>query len=63
MKKRVTITLDENVVKQAKIKAINEDTNFSATIEKLLKEYLASSENQKETSKNKNEHCDEVIKN
>ena len=33
MKKRVTITLDKDVIKQAKIKAIGEDSNLSATIE------------------------------
>lgn len=40
VKKRVTVSLDEDLVKQAKIKAINDDTNFSATIEKLLVKYL-----------------------
>ena len=42
MKKRVTVTLDEDLVKQAKIKAINDDTNLSAAIEKLLMVYLES---------------------
>jgi len=47
MKKRVTVTLNENVVKQAKIKAIGEDTNLSATIEKLLMKYIESTEEKK----------------
>ena len=47
MKKRVTVTLDEKVVKQAKIKAIGEDTNLSATIEKLLIQYIESTEEKK----------------
>ena len=47
MKKRVTVTLDEDVVKQAKIKAIGEDTSLSATIEKLLVEYIESTEMKK----------------
>jgi hypothetical protein len=42
MKKRVTITLSEDLVKQAKIKAISDDTNFSAVVEKLLTQYLDS---------------------
>ena len=42
MKKRVTVSLEEDLVKQAKIQAINDDTNFSATIEKLLVKYLES---------------------
>lgn len=44
MKKRVTITLDDKVVKQAKIKAIDDNTNLSATIEKLLVKYIESTE-------------------
>ena len=47
MKKRVTITLDEDVIKQAKIKAIGEDTSLSATIEKLLLKYIESTEEKK----------------
>lgn len=42
MKKRVTVSLDEDLVKKAKIKAINDNTNLSATIEKLLVKYLES---------------------
>ena len=44
MKKRVTITLDDKVVKQAKIKAIDNNTNLSATIEKLLVKYIEAAE-------------------
>ena len=40
MKKRITITIARDVVKAAKIKAINDDTNLSALIEKLLCEYI-----------------------
>ena len=40
MKKRITITIDANIVKAAKIKAVNDDTNLSALIEKLLREYI-----------------------
>ena len=52
MKKRVTITIDEKVVKQAKIKAIGEDSNLSATIEKLLVEYIESTKKEKQAEKN-----------
>ena len=51
MKKRVTVTLDENVVKQAKIKAIGEDTNLSATIERLVVKYVKSTEEKKHSEK------------
>ena len=51
MKKRVTITLDDKVVKQAKIKAIDNDTNLSATIEKLLVKYIESAEEKKHLAK------------
>lgn len=40
MKKRITITLDPDIVKAAKIKAVNDDTNLSALIEKLLRQYI-----------------------
>lgn len=52
MKKRVTITLDKDVIKQAKIKAIGEDSNLSATIEKLLVEYIESTKKEKQIEKN-----------
>lgn len=51
MKKRVTITLDENVVKKAKIKAIGEDSNLSATIERLLVKYIESTKKENHTEK------------
>ena len=51
MKKRVTITLDDKVVKQAKIKAIDNDTNLSATIEKLLVKYIESAEEKEHPAK------------
>ena len=40
MKKRITITLDPDIIKAAKIKAVEDDTNFSALIENLLSRYL-----------------------
>lgn len=44
MKKRVTITIDPALLKQAKIQAVNDDTNFSALIEQLLRQFLAKIE-------------------
>ena len=52
MKKRVTITLDKDVIKQTKIKAIGENSNLSATIEKLLVEYIESTKKEKQIEKN-----------
>lgn len=40
MKKKFTTTIDEDIIKKAKIKAIEEDTSVAELIEKLLKEYL-----------------------
>lgn len=40
MKKKFTTTIDEDVIKQAKIKAIEENTSVAELIERLLKEYL-----------------------
>ena len=40
MKKRITITIDTDIVKATKIKAVNDDTNLSALIEKLLRQYI-----------------------
>ena len=42
MKKRITITLSPEVVKQAKIHAVKEDTNLSALIECLLVKWLVA---------------------
>lgn len=39
-KKKFTTTLDPQVIKQIKIKAINENTSVGALIEKLIKDYL-----------------------
>lgn len=43
-KKRFTLTLDVDVVKNAKKKAIDEDESLSGLVEKLLKRYVESSE-------------------
>lgn len=40
MKKAFTITLDPELAKQAKIEAVNADTNLSALIEQLLTTWL-----------------------
>lgn len=40
MKKKFTTTIDEGVIKQAKIQAIEENTSVAELIERLLKEYL-----------------------
>ena len=40
MKKKFTTTIDEDVIKQAKIQAIEENTSVAELIERLLKEYL-----------------------
>ncbi|WP_270616924.1 DUF6364 family protein [Streptococcus salivarius] len=42
MKKKFTTTIDEDVIKQAKIKAIEENTSVAELIERLLKEYLGT---------------------
>lgn len=42
MRKRFTVTLDEDVVKRAKKKAIDENTNFSALVESCLEEHIHS---------------------
>ena len=40
MKKKFTTTIDKELIKKAKIKAIEENTSVAELIEKLLKEYL-----------------------
>lgn len=40
MKKRFTITLDRELLKKAKIKAVKEDKNFSSLVEELLRRYV-----------------------
>lgn len=47
MKKRLTVSLEEDLAKKAKIRAITENTNLSAIIEGLLSEYLDASEKNK----------------
>lgn len=42
MKKKFTTTLDEELIKKAKIKAIEENISVAELIEKLLKDYLES---------------------
>lgn len=42
MKKRVTITIDPQLLKQAKIQAVKSDMKFSALIEQLLRQWLAN---------------------
>ncbi len=42
MKKKFTTTIDDELIKQAKIKAIEEGVSVAELIEKLLKEYLES---------------------
>lgn len=40
MKKKFTTTLDEELIKKAKIKAIELDTSVAELIEKLLTDFL-----------------------
>lgn len=40
MKKKFTTTIDDELIKKAKIKAIEEGISVAELIEKLLKEYL-----------------------
>ena len=42
MRKKFTTSLDENVIKQLKLQAVQEDTDASKIIEKLVIEYLKS---------------------
>ncbi|MCD2345815.1 hypothetical protein [Clostridium guangxiense] len=46
-RKKFTTTLDEKVIKDIKIKAIQENTDVSTIIEKLLIEYLNKNNSQK----------------
>jgi predicted HicB family RNase H-like nuclease len=45
MKKKFTTTIDDELIKQAKIKAIEEEISVAELIEKLLKQYLKQSDN------------------
>lgn len=40
MKKKFTTTLDDELIKKVKIKAIEENKSVAELIEKLLKDYL-----------------------
>lgn len=40
MKKKFTTTIDDELIKKAKIKAIEENISVAELIERLLKEYL-----------------------
>ena len=40
MKKKYTTTIEEELLKKAKIKAIEENINLNDLIERLLKDYL-----------------------
>lgn len=42
MKKKFTTTIDDELIKKAKIKAIEEGVSVAELIEKLLKDYLES---------------------
>ena len=42
MKKEFTTTLDDELIKKAKIKAIEENISVAELIEKLINEYLES---------------------
>lgn len=40
MKKKFTTTLDSDLIKQIKIRAIKENTSVASLLEKLMKDYL-----------------------
>lgn len=42
MRKKFTTTLDEQLISKIKIKAIEENTDVSKLLEKLISEYLKS---------------------
>ena len=44
MKKKFTTTIEEEIIKKAKIKAIEEGISVAELIERLLLEYLGESE-------------------
>ena len=44
MKKKFTTTIDDKLIKEAKIKAIELDISVAELIENLLNEYLRSTE-------------------
>ena len=53
MMKQVAFRLEEDVIKQAKVRALEENTTFQALMMKALEQYLApkSSLNQKQIAK------------
>ena len=44
MKKKFTTTIEESLIKEAKIKAIEEGVSVADLIERLLKDYLKQTE-------------------
>ena len=40
MKKRITITIDPELVKRVKIRGVEEDKKFSTLVEELLREWI-----------------------
>ena len=40
MKKRITITIDPELLKRVKIRAVEDDRKFSALIEELLRKWI-----------------------
>lgn len=45
MKKKFTTTMDDELIKKAKIKAIEENTSVAELMERLLKQYLKQNNN------------------
>ena len=43
-KQKITITLDSDIIRKAKIQAIMENRSVSAIINELLKQYLSNSD-------------------
>lgn len=43
-KGRLTLSIEDELIKKIKILAIQEDTNVTAIVEKLIEEYLTSLE-------------------
>ena len=44
MRKKFTTTLDENIIKKIKMRAIEENTDVSKLLEKLITDYLNTKE-------------------
>ena len=45
MRRKFTTTLDEELIKKIKIQAIEENTDVSKLLEKMIKDYLTKKEN------------------